>query len=95
MVPVRAREGDEPARLHILFPEEEYDRAWQREVYPPMGFVAVALPIVLLLSIATASRIAARVGRLHQQVDRIADGEFQQFELPQRRRRDSLARAAP
>lgn len=82
VVPVRAQEGDESARLHILFPEEEYDRAWQREVYPPMGFVAVALPIVLLLSIATASRIAGRVGRLHQQVDRIADGEFQQFELP-------------
>jgi signal transduction histidine kinase len=44
--------------------------------------VAVALPIVLLLSVVTASRIARRVGSLHQQVDRIADGEFQQLELP-------------
>ncbi len=74
--------GDGSARLHILFPEAEYQRAWQREVYPQLGFVVVALPIVLLLSHVAASRIAARVGRLHQQVDRIADGEFQQFALP-------------
>ena len=72
-----APSGDESARLHILFPEEEYQRAWQREVFPPLGFMAVALPVVLLLSHFTASRIAARVGRLHQQVDRIAQGEFQ------------------
>jgi len=82
VVPVRSPTGGQRARLHILFPEEEYDRAWQREVFPPMGFVAVALPIVLLLSAVTASRIAGRVGRLHQQVDRIAAGEFQQFDLP-------------
>ncbi|MEX2091048.1 MAG: HAMP domain-containing sensor histidine kinase [Pirellulales bacterium] len=74
--------GDGSARLHILFPEAEYQRAWQREVYPPLGFMVVALPIVLVLSHVTASRIAARVGRLHQQVDRIAHGEFQQFALP-------------
>jgi signal transduction histidine kinase len=80
---LRAREGDQPELLHILFPEEEYERAWQREVFPPMGFVAVALPIVFLVSMATASRIANRVGRLHQQVDRIADGEFHPFDLPQ------------
>jgi len=74
--------GDGSSRLHILFPEDEYQRAWQREVYPPLGFVALALPVVLLVSHGAASRIAARVGRLHQQVDRIAHGEFQQFALP-------------
>jgi signal transduction histidine kinase len=81
-VSVPALAGGASSRLHILFPEEEYNRAWQREVYPPLGFVAVALPIVLIISHFTASRIASRVGRLHQQVDRIADGEFQQFALP-------------
>ncbi len=80
--PLRAQGDETPAQLHILFPEEAYDRAWQREVYPLIGFVALALPVVLLLSVATASRIAGRIGRLHQQVDRIADGEFQQFNLP-------------
>ncbi len=82
VVSTRAAVGDGSSRLHILFPEEEYQRAWQREVFPPLGFMAVALPIVLVLSHFTASRIAARVGRLHQQVDRIADGDFHQFALP-------------
>jgi signal transduction histidine kinase len=78
---LRATPG-EGARLHILFPESEYERAWQREVLPPLGFVAVALPIVLLLSHFTASRIAGRVARLRQQVDRIAHGDFQEIALP-------------
>jgi len=82
VVSIATHADDRSSRLHILFPEEEYQRAWQREVYPPLGFVALALPIVLLVSHSAASRIAARVGRLHQQVDRIADGEFQQFALP-------------
>ncbi|MGD9633789.1 MAG: PAS domain-containing sensor histidine kinase [Pirellulales bacterium] len=75
--------GDGGSRLHVLFPEREYTRAWQREVFPPMGFVAVALPVVLLLSHWTASRISRRVGQLHHQVDRIADGDFEQFALPE------------
>jgi signal transduction histidine kinase len=75
-------DGGGNARLHILYPEEDYQRAWQREVYPPMGFIAVALPIVLVLSHFTASKIAARVGRLHRQVDRIARGEFHEMALP-------------
>lgn len=75
--------GDGKSRLHILFPEREYTRAWQREVFPPLGFIAVALPVVLWLSHWTASRIVRRVDRLHRQVDRIADGEFEQFALPE------------
>lgn len=74
--------GDESRRLHILFPESKYQQAWQREVFPPLVFVAAALPIVLVLSHFTASRIAARVGRLREQVDSIAHGEFEQFALP-------------
>jgi len=75
--------GDGKSRLHILFPEREYTRAWQREVFAPLVFIAVALPVVLALSHWTASRIVRRVDRLHRQVDRIADGEFEQFALPE------------
>jgi signal transduction histidine kinase len=74
--------GGEGRRLHILYPEASYEQAWQREVFPPLGFIAVALPIVLLLSHFTASRIASRVGKLREQVDRIAQGEYEQFALP-------------
>jgi len=82
--PLRARAGEASTKLHILFPEAEYDRAWRREAYPLIALLVVAVPIVLVLSGVTASRIARRIGRLHHQVDRIADGEFQQFDLPRR-----------
>lgn len=82
VVPVAAQ-VEAGARLHILFPEDEYERAWQREVLPPLAFVAVALPIVLLLAYATSSRIARRVSRLREQVNRIAKGDFQQLAAPQ------------
>lgn len=75
--------GDGQSRLHILFPEQEYQRAWQREVFPPLGFIVLAMPVVVWLSHWTASRIVGRVSRLHRQVDRIADGEFAQFALPE------------
>jgi len=84
VVPLPARAGGEPARLHILFPEEEYERAWQREVYPPLAFIAVALPVVFVLSLVTAARIASRVEGLRDQVDNIAQGDFQPMELPER-----------
>lgn len=84
VAPLPARAGGEPARLHILFPEEAYDQAWQREVYPPLMFVSLALPVVLGLSLVAATRIASRVERLRDQVDRIAQGEFQPMELPER-----------
>src|SRR3972149_4312484 len=76
---VPARRGAEGmTRLHILYPEHEYRRAWQRAVYPSLAFVVVALPVVFVLSLATGARIAGRVGRLREQVDRIAEGGFEQ-----------------
>ena len=76
--PVPAASRRRSARLHILFPEEEYERAWQREVYPPLVFVAVALPVVLLLVAMSRRRGSpAASSRLREQVDRIAQGEFQ------------------
>jgi signal transduction histidine kinase len=82
VVPLALERSGDKSRLHILYPEEEYRRAWQRAVYPPLAFVAVAMPVVMLLALVTGSQIGGRVGRLRQQVDRIACGEFQQFELP-------------
>lgn len=73
---------NEASRLHILYPEADYEQAWQREVFPPLGFVVVALPVVLALSHFTASRIAARLTKLHHHVDRIAQGDFHEFDLP-------------
>jgi signal transduction histidine kinase len=70
--------------LHVLFPERDYRRAWQLAVYPSLGFVLVALPIVMWLAAATGSRITRRVMRLQAQVERIAHGEFRQIAVPYR-----------
>jgi signal transduction histidine kinase len=71
-------------RLHILYPEQEYKRAWQRAVLPSLIFVVAALPLVMILAAFTASRIGRRVSRLQSQVDQIAEGKFQQLALPER-----------
>ena len=82
VVPLAGQRGDDRARLHILYPEDDYRQAWQQAVYPPLGFVAVALPVVMLLALVTGSRIAGRLDRLHRQVDRIAGGNYEQFPPP-------------
>ena len=44
----------------------------------------IAIPIVMLLAAATASQISRRMSRLQGQVDRIAEGDFQQLALSER-----------
>ena len=67
--------------LHIFYPELEYRRAWQSSVYPSLGFVALALPVVMFLAATSASKISRHMMRLQHQVDRIAEGHFQQMVL--------------
>jgi len=78
------RGGRDRGTLHILYPEAEYRRAWQRAVVPLLGFVIVALPVVLLLAAVTAAKIAGRMSRLQRQVDRIAEGNFEQLAIADR-----------
>jgi signal transduction histidine kinase len=85
VLPVAERENSAAhGVLHILYPVDEYRRAWQHAVYPSIGFVVVALPVMLLLAMVTASQISDRVGRLHSHVDRIAGGDFRPMKLPRR-----------
>lgn len=78
------RNGDQSATLHIFYPEADYRSAWQHALVPSILFTAVALPVVMLLAGTTASRISQRMSRLQGQVDRIAQGDFQQLELNDR-----------
>ena len=73
------RAATNAATLHILYSEDEYRRAWQRAVFPSLGFTALALPVLMLLAAATAGRISRRMTHLQAQVDRIAEGDFQQL----------------
>jgi signal transduction histidine kinase len=84
-VPLKKRTGrDDAATLHIFYPEADYRSAWRRALLPSLVFVAIALPAVILLADATASQISRRMSRLQGQVDRIAQGEFQQLTLTDR-----------
>ena len=78
--------------LHIFYPELEYRRAWQNSVYPSLGFVAVALPVVMLLAATTASQDRpAHAERLQDHVDQHRGRDFRQMELTDR---DDEIRAA-
>jgi signal transduction histidine kinase len=85
VVTLDGRRGDDrAATLHIFYPQEDYRRAWQHAIYPSLAFIILALPIVMLLSGFTASRIGRRMSRLQGQVDRIARGHFEQLALSER-----------
>jgi signal transduction histidine kinase len=70
--------------LHIFYPEREYRRAWQSSIFPTLGFVALALPAVMILAAVTASTISRRMNLLQRQVDRIAEGDFRQMVVSDR-----------
>lgn len=82
VIAIPRQRDDAMGQLHILYPEDDYRRAWQQAVYPSLAFMAVALPVVLLLAWLTGSRPAGRVERLRRQVERIGGGEFSQIALP-------------
>jgi signal transduction histidine kinase len=70
--------------VHMLYPVAEYEAAWQRAVLPSLGVLAVALPVCVVLAVATAARASRRTGRLQQQLRRISSGEFHAEPLPAR-----------
>jgi signal transduction histidine kinase len=72
------------ATLHVFYPERELRRAWQRAVIPSLGFIVVAMPVVMWLAAATSSRISRRVRQLQSQVEHIAEGKFEQIAVPER-----------
>ncbi len=85
----RRKAGGELTRLHVLFPAETYVAAWRRAVYPPLAVGAVALVIVVFLSLWTARRVTAPLARLREHAARLSSGDFGLLEVP--RRRDEIA----
>lgn len=84
-VPLDKRLGnDHASKLHLFYPEADYRGAWLRALVPSLAFVMIALPATVGLAGVTASHISHRMGRLRDQVDRIAKGEFQQLKLDAR-----------
>lgn len=68
--------------LHVLFPQDEYRRAW-REAFLPSFFVGIATTLLLAaVAYALANRMGRTIGRLREEVLRIARGDFREAELP-------------
>jgi signal transduction histidine kinase len=68
--------------LHVLFPQDEYRRAW-RQAFVPSFIVGAATSLVLAaVAWALARRMGRAIARLREEVVRIARGDFRGVELP-------------
>jgi signal transduction histidine kinase len=68
--------------LHVLFPQDEYRRAW-REAFLPSLIVGLGTTLLLAtVAYALAKRMGRTIGRLREEVLRIAHGDFRAAELP-------------
>jgi signal transduction histidine kinase len=86
----RHRPGDSPQlqTLYVLYPERAWHQAWQLAVFPPLGVGALALCLVVVLSLVIAGRVTRPIERLREQVRQIAQGKYVPLPLP--RRHDEL-----
>jgi len=77
--------GPESARtgvLHVLFPQDEYRKAW-RQAYLPSFVVGAASSLLLAaVALALASRMGRVISKLRSEVLRIARGDFREVPLP-------------
>ena len=68
--------------LHVLFPQDEYRRAW-RQAFVPSFIVGAATSLALAaVAWALANRIGRAIARLREEVLRIARGDFREVKLP-------------
>ncbi len=68
--------------LHVLFPQDEYRRAW-RQAFVPSFIVGAATSLALAaVTWALANRMGRAIARLREEVLRIARGDFREVQLP-------------
>jgi signal transduction histidine kinase len=83
--PVKLPIGSEIGRsgiLHVLFPQDEYRKAWRQAFVPSFAVGAVASLLVAAVACSLANRMGRTIGRLRKEVLRIARGDFRQVPLP-------------
>ena len=83
--PVKLPEETELGRrgiLHVLFPQDEYRRAWRQAFVPSFVVGAVACLIVAAVASSLANRMGRGIARLREEVLRIARGDFREVPLP-------------
>ncbi len=75
-------------QIHVFFPEQSYREAWRAAALPPLAIGGVGLVLAAVLSAGIASRVSRPVHQLRDQVNKIAEGDFQP--LPLAGRNDEL-----
>lgn len=68
--------------LHVLFPRDEYDRAWRQALMPPLVVGVVAVGAVIAATHLLAARISRATQRLGSDVQRLALGDFSPIDPP-------------
>jgi signal transduction histidine kinase len=68
--------------LHVLFPQDEYRRAWRQAFIPPLVVGLATLVAVGAVATTVAGRMGRSTARLSDEVLRIARGNFRPVELP-------------
>ncbi len=83
--PVKLPIGSEMGRrgmLHVLFPQDEYRKAWRQAFVPSFVVGAVTSLLVAAVACSLANRMGRAIGRLREEMLRIARGDFRQVALP-------------
>lgn len=74
--PVRGTVAGQGLQLHLLYPLENWRRAWWRAVLPSLWSGAGGLLLAAVVAILVAQRVTVPLHRLRKQVDAIARRDF-------------------
>jgi signal transduction histidine kinase len=79
--PVSSKSGRSGV-LHVLFPQEEYRRAWRQAFVP--SFVVGAATVIAIAAVVSflARRMGQTTARLREDMSRLARGDFRAVDLP-------------
>jgi signal transduction histidine kinase len=80
-LPLRS-DGDRSGVLHVLFPQDEYRKAWWQAFLPSFAVAAATALVVAVVACALANRMGRSITRLRGEVLRIARGDFREVALP-------------
>jgi signal transduction histidine kinase len=80
----RPSPDDRQGELHILFPRDEYLRAWRRALTPPLIVGVVSIAAAAAVARLVAGRISLATSSLGTEVERLARGDYAPIDLPRR-----------
>jgi signal transduction histidine kinase len=83
--PVRLPGNSDAGRtgiLHVLFPQDEYRKAWRQAFVPSFAVGAVTALVLAAVACSLANRMGRSIAKLREEVLRIARGDFREAPLP-------------